>query len=80
MVKAQTACPSQRVADVLRRVRQVYAEYQLDLRDGVKVLSGKRGSTCADQHRADHPGRVGAAPTAAARPWRQVFELVGSMI
>ena len=40
MVKAQTACPSQRVADVLRRVRQVYAQHPMDLRDGVKVLLG----------------------------------------
>jgi len=38
MVKAQTTCPSQRVADVLRRVRQVYAEHPIDLRDGVKVM------------------------------------------
>jgi len=40
MVKAQATCPSQRVADVLRRVRQVYASYPLDLRDGVKVTLG----------------------------------------
>jgi phosphomannomutase len=40
MVKAQTTCPSQRVGDVLRRVRQVYAQHPIDLRDGVKVMRG----------------------------------------
>jgi phosphomannomutase len=38
MVKAQMTCPSQRVPDVLRRIRQTYAAHRMDLRDGVKVL------------------------------------------
>jgi phosphomannomutase len=82
MVKAQTPCPSQRVADVLRRVRQVYAEYQLDLRDGVKVTLGEawfhvRGSNTEPIIRV-----VSEAPTAAAARAlaAEVFELVGSMI
>jgi phosphomannomutase len=38
MVKAQARCPSHRVAEVLRRVREAYAPYPADLRDGVKVV------------------------------------------
>lgn len=37
MVKAQSACPSHLVAEALRRVRRQYAQYPMDLRDGVKV-------------------------------------------
>ena len=40
MVKAQMPCPSQRVGDVLRRIRQQYEQHPMDLRDGVKVLLG----------------------------------------
>ncbi len=82
MVKAQTACPSQRVADVLRRVRQVYAQYPLDLHDGVKVTLGDawfhvRGSNTEPIVRV-----VAEAPTvAAARALAdEVFGLVGGMV
>src|SRR5678815_262013 len=37
LIKEKLACPSQRIPVVLRRLRQEYAEYPLDLRDGVKV-------------------------------------------
>ena len=37
MVKERVACPSQRIAEVLRRLRREYAAFPTDLRDGVKV-------------------------------------------
>jgi phosphomannomutase len=38
IVKERMACPSDRIAGVLRTVRQEFANYQLDTRDGVKVI------------------------------------------
>jgi phosphomannomutase len=38
MLKRQTACPSHRIADVLKRMKREFAAYPLDLRDGVKVI------------------------------------------
>ncbi|MBE3100220.1 MAG: phosphoglucosamine mutase [Planctomycetes bacterium] len=38
MVKRRVTCPSQRIADVLKEMRRVYAAYPLDVRDGVKVM------------------------------------------
>jgi len=38
IVKEKMACPSDRIAGVLRMVRQEYANFQMDTRDGVKVL------------------------------------------
>ncbi len=38
MVKEKMACPSDRIQGVLRMVRQDYAKFQMDLRDGVKVI------------------------------------------
>ncbi len=37
MVKIQFPCPSQRLAELVRRARHHYADFPLDLRDGVKV-------------------------------------------
>jgi phosphomannomutase len=37
LIKEKLTCPSQKIPVVLRRLRQEYAEYPLDLRDGVKV-------------------------------------------
>lgn len=39
IVKDKMACPSDRIASVLRMVRQQFAEFQMDTRDGVKVLT-----------------------------------------
>ena len=38
IVKEKIACPSDRIAGVLRTVRQEFAKFQLDTRDGVKVM------------------------------------------
>jgi phosphomannomutase len=38
IVKEKMACPSDRIAGVLRTVRQEFAQYQMDTRDGVKVI------------------------------------------
>jgi phosphomannomutase len=38
MVKLQFACPSQQLAEVLRKARREYSHFTLDLRDGVKVV------------------------------------------
>jgi len=38
IVKEKMACPSDRIAGVLRTVRQEFAQYQMDTRDGVKVM------------------------------------------
>jgi phosphomannomutase len=38
IVKEKMACPSDRIAGVLRTVRHEFAEFQMDTRDGVKVL------------------------------------------
>lgn len=38
IVKEKIACPSDRIAGVLRTVRQEFAQYPLDTRDGVKVV------------------------------------------
>jgi phosphomannomutase len=38
MVKIQFPCPSQRLAEVLRKARHEYSHFTLDLRDGVKVM------------------------------------------
>jgi phosphomannomutase len=38
IVKEKMACPSDRIAGVLRTVRHEFAKYQLDTRDGVKVI------------------------------------------
>jgi phosphomannomutase len=37
LIKEKLACPSQKIPVVLRRLRQEYAAYPLDVRDGVKV-------------------------------------------
>ncbi len=37
MIKEKLACPSDKIAAVLRMLRQKYAGYPMDLRDGVKV-------------------------------------------
>jgi phosphomannomutase/phosphoglucomutase len=37
-VKEKIACPSDRIASVLKTVRQEFANFQLDTRDGVKVV------------------------------------------
>ncbi|HKG46218.1 MAG TPA: phosphoglucosamine mutase [Pyrinomonadaceae bacterium] len=39
VVKEKLACASDRIAGVLRTVRQEFAEYQMDTRDGVKVIT-----------------------------------------
>jgi phosphomannomutase len=38
IVKEKISCASDRIAGVLRMVRQEFAEYQMDTRDGVKVI------------------------------------------
>jgi phosphomannomutase len=38
IVKIQFAFPSQRLGEVFRRARRAYAEFPMDLRDGVKVM------------------------------------------
>ena len=38
IVKEKIPCASDRIAGVLRTVRQEYAQYQMDTRDGVKVI------------------------------------------
>ena len=38
IVKEKIACPSDRIAGVLRTVRQEFAKFPLDTRDGVKVI------------------------------------------
>jgi phosphomannomutase len=38
IVKEKMACPSDRIPAVLRMVRQEFAKFQLDTRDGVKVI------------------------------------------
>src|SRR5262245_58369652 len=38
IVKEKISCPSDRIAGVLRTVRQQFAQYPLDTRDGVKVV------------------------------------------
>ena len=82
IVKAQTTCPSQRVADVLRRVRQVYGEHPMDLRDGVKVsLDGAwfhvRGSNTEPIVRVVAEAATDQAARALAD---EVFALVAEMV
>lgn len=38
MVKIQLPCPSQRLAELVRKARHHYAEFPMDLRDGVKIM------------------------------------------
>jgi phosphomannomutase len=38
MVKMQFPCPSQRLAEILRKARQHYGAFPMDVRDGVKVM------------------------------------------
>ena len=38
VVKEKMACPSDRIAGVLKKVRQEFAKFPLDTRDGVKVI------------------------------------------
>jgi len=38
VVKEKMACPSDRIAGVLKRIRQEFAKFPLDTRDGVKVI------------------------------------------
>jgi phosphomannomutase len=38
MVKEKMPCPSDKIATVLKMVRQEFAKFQLDTRDGVKVI------------------------------------------
>ena len=40
VVKEKMACPSDRIAGVLKTVRQHFAGYEMDTRDGVKVMTG----------------------------------------
>ncbi len=37
MIKEKMKCPSDKISIILRMVRQEYANYPMDLRDGVKV-------------------------------------------
>ncbi len=37
-VKEKLVCPSDKIAEVLKLIRREYADYPLDLRDGVKVM------------------------------------------
>jgi phosphomannomutase len=37
MIKEKLVCPSDRIGDVLKMIRNVYASYPIDLSDGVKV-------------------------------------------
>ena len=37
MIKEKIACPSDKISAILRLLRQEYATYPMDLRDGVKV-------------------------------------------
>jgi phosphomannomutase len=37
MIKEKLACPSDKIAAVLRMIRNEFAAYPMDLRDGVKV-------------------------------------------
>lgn len=39
IVKEKLACPSDRIAGALKIVRQAFADYSLDTRDGVKVIT-----------------------------------------
>jgi len=38
IVKEKLACPSDRIAGALRTVRNAFAQSQMDLRDGVKII------------------------------------------
>lgn len=38
MVKEKLECPSDKISEVLKLIRREFAQYELDLRDGVKVL------------------------------------------
>jgi phosphomannomutase len=38
MVKEKMPCPSDKIATVLKMVRQEFAKFQMDTRDGVKVI------------------------------------------
>ena len=38
IIKDKLTCPSHKIAGVLRMIRKEYADYSMDLRDGVKVL------------------------------------------
>jgi phosphomannomutase len=38
MIKEKLVCPSDKISAVLRMLRQEYAVYPMDLRDGVKVI------------------------------------------
>jgi phosphomannomutase len=82
MVKAQTTCPSQRVPDVLRQIRQVYGEHPMDLRDGVKVLLDGgwfhvRGSNTEPIVRVVAEATTEQAARALAA---EVFALVANMV
>jgi phosphomannomutase len=37
MIKKKVICPSHQIADVLKMIRQLYADAPMDLTDGVKV-------------------------------------------
>lgn len=39
LVKEKLACPSDKIAEVLKLIRQAYADQPMDLRDGVKVTT-----------------------------------------
>jgi phosphomannomutase len=38
MVKEKLACPSDKIAVVLRMIRREYTDYPIDARDGIKVI------------------------------------------
>ena len=82
MIKEKLVCPSQKISSVLRMLRNDYADYPLDVRDGVKVVLPKgwflvRGSNTEPIIRV-----IAEAPTetAAREIVRGVFEKVRACI
>jgi phosphomannomutase len=82
MVKAQMTCPSQRVQEVLRRVRQAYAAHRMDLRDGVKVQFDDRWFLVRGSNTEPIIRVVAEAPTeeAARQLADEVFALVAATV
>ncbi len=81
MVKHRLDCPSNRITDVLRRVREEYAAYQINLQDGVQVTMPEgwfllRGSNTepvlrliAEAASARHAAELGDSVLARLRSW-----------
>jgi phosphomannomutase len=82
MVKAQMTCPSQRVQEVLRRIRHAYAPHRMDLRDGVKVLFDDRWFLVRGSNTEPIIRVVAEAPTeeAAQQMADEVFALVAATV